>query len=236
MGRRTLPPAPAGSERVRDALQIVDDYLTELARRMQEILGQELLAVYAAGSYALGAYEHGRSDIDVTAVVAGPLDAPTKQALVDALRHDALPCPARGLELVVYPLATARSGGGEPGFELNLNTGAHMDFRVDIEPGDIEGFWFAIDRSILREHAIPVRGPEPTELFAPIPRATLLGLLAESVRWHRDSDVPLGSDVVLNSARSLHFVEHDTWVSKPAAAAWFLESVENRLDQAQSAP
>jgi Domain of unknown function (DUF4111) len=221
---------------VRDALQIVDDYLTELARRMQEILGQELLAVYAAGSYALGAYEHGRSDIDVTAVVAGPLPDNTKQALVATLRHEALPCPARGLELVIYPRATVEHPIAEPGFELNLNTGERMGFRADFEPGDIEGFWFAIDRSILREHAIPVRGPEPTELFAPIPRDTLLGLLAESVRWHRDSDVPLGSDVVLNSARSLHFVEHDTWVSKPAAAAWFLATVENRLDQAQGAP
>ena len=54
-------------------MQIVDDYLAELTRRMQEILGAELLAVYAGGSYALGAYEHGRSDIDVTAVVVDTL-------------------------------------------------------------------------------------------------------------------------------------------------------------------
>jgi hypothetical protein len=213
---------------VRDALQIVDDYLTELARRMQEILGQELLAVYAAGSYALGAYEHGRSDIDVTAVVAGPLDAPTKQALVDALRHDALPCPARGLELVVYPLATARSGGGEPGFELNLNTGAHMDFRADFEPGDIEGFWFAIDRSIVREHGIPVHGPPADELIAEIPRESLLPLLAESVQWHRDSATPTASDVILNTARTQHFVDTGHWISKPAA--------RQLLDEAQGAP
>ena len=209
-------------------MQIVDDYLTELARRMQEILGQELLAVYAAGSYALGAYEHGRSDIDVTAVVAGPLDAPTKQALVDALRHDALPCPARGLELVVYPLATARSGGGEPGFELNLNTGARMDFRADFEPGDVEGFWFAIDRSIVREHGIPIHGPPADELIAEIPRESLLPLLAESVQWHRDSATPTASDVILNTARTQHFVDTGHWISKPAA--------QQLLDEAQPAP
>ena len=73
-----------------------------------------------------------------------------KQAIVERVRHEALPCPARGLELVVYPLATARSGSAAPGFELNLNTGAAMAFRVDEQPGEIEGFWFAIDRSILR--------------------------------------------------------------------------------------
>ena len=195
-------------------MELVDDYLAELARRMQEILGDELLGVYAGGSYAFCAYEHGRSDVDVTAVVANPLGAGTKQQLVDALRHEALPCPARGLELVVYPLATAQAGGGEPGFELNLNSGAHMDFRADFEPGDIEGFWFAIDRSILREHGKPVHGPPPTEIFAPIPRATIAPVLAESMRWHRGDD---STDALLNTARSQHFLDTGHWISKPAA-------------------
>jgi hypothetical protein len=209
-------------------MQAVDDYLAELTRRMQEILGEELLGVYAGGSYALGAYEHGRSDVDVTAVVASPLADAAKQALIGALRHESLPCPARGLELVVYPLATARGGGGEPGFELNLNSGAGMDFRADFEPGDIEGFWFAIDRSILREHGVALLGPPPTELFAAIPRDTLIPLLAESLRWHRDSDQPVGSDVVLNSARTRHFLDTGHWISKQEARM--------RLDQARGAP
>jgi hypothetical protein len=216
--------------------QMLDAYLAELTRRMREQLGDALLGVYAGGSYALGAYEPGRSDVDVTAVVVEPLTPEVKRALVAVLRHESLPCPARGLELVVYPLATARSGGGEPGFDLNLNTGARMDFRADEAPGDIEGFWFAIDRSILRDHGIALHGPPPAELFAPIPRPTLLPLVAESVRWHRDSDVPLGSDVVLNTLRGLHFAELGQWVSKPAAAAWLLETVANRLDDAGNDP
>src|SRR3954465_7470222 len=104
----------------------VDAYLAELARRLRDVLGDDLLGVYAGGSYALGAYEPGRSDVDVTAVERGALTPETKQAVVERGRHEALPCPARGLELVVYPLATARAGDDEPGFELNLNTGAHM--------------------------------------------------------------------------------------------------------------
>ena len=213
---------------VRKAMQIVDDYLAELTRRMQEILGAELLAVYAGGSYALGAYEHGRSDVDVTAVVAEPLSHDVKQRLVAALRHEALPCPARGLELVVYPLSTAQSGGGEPGFELNLNTGETMGFRADEAPGDIEGFWFAIDRSILREHGIAFHGPPAAELIAEIPRDALLPLLDESVRWHRDSATPTSADVILNTARTQHFVDTGHWISKPAARLL--------LDQAAGAP
>jgi hypothetical protein len=198
----------------------LEDYLAELTRRLGGVLGDELLGVYAGGSYALGAYEAGRSDIDVTVVAAGALSPATKRAIVERLRHEALPCPARGLELVVYPLATARAGGGEAGFELNLNTGATMGFRADEAPGDIEGFWFAIDRSILRAHGIPLAGPPPAELFAPIPRATVLPLLQESIRWHRDSDVPLGSDTVLNTARALRFATEGSWSSKQEAGAW----------------
>jgi hypothetical protein len=198
----------------------LDDYLAELTRRLGALLGGELVGVYAGGSYGLGAYEPGRSDIDVTVVVAGALSHAAKQAIVERLRHEALPCPARGLELVVYPLATARGGGGEPGFELNLNTGSAMGFRVDEAPGDIEGFWFAIDRSILRAHGVALSGPPAADLFAPIPRATLLQLLQESIRWHRESDVPLGSDTVLNTCRALRFASEGTWSSKREAGAW----------------
>jgi len=234
----------------------LDGYLAELTRRLGGVLGDDLLGVYAGGSYALGAYEPGRSDIDVTAVTAAPLSAAAKHAIVERLRHEALPCPARGLELVVYPLGTARSGGGAPGFELNLNTGATMDFRVDEEPGEIEGFWFAIDRAILREHGVALTGPPPADLFAPIPLSTLLPLLQQSIRWHRDSDVPLGSDTVLNTCRALRFATEGTWSSKRDAGAWaaeeplvraalagepldrgavaqFLTTVDDRLDEAR---
>jgi hypothetical protein len=210
---------------VRVPLRIVDDYLAELTRRMQEILGEELVGVYAGGSYSMGAYEHGRSDIDVTAVVAGPLADETKHRLVEALSHEALPCPARGLELVIYPRTTVGIATGDPGFELNLNTGDHYRFRADFEPGDIEDFWFAIDRSILREHGKPLHGPPPAELFAEIPREQLAPQLEESMRWHRGDD---SIDARLNTIRSQHFLDTGHWISKVEA--------RTRLDEAQTAP
>jgi hypothetical protein len=41
----------------------LDGYLAELTRRLRDVLGDELLGVYAGGSYALGAYEPGRSEV-----------------------------------------------------------------------------------------------------------------------------------------------------------------------------
>jgi hypothetical protein len=206
-------------------MEVVDDYLGELTRRLRAILGDELVAVYAAGSYALGAYEHGRSDIDVTAVAEGPLRDDTKRALVEALRHEALPCPARGLELVIYPRATVERPTAAPGFELNLNTGEDYRFRADFEPGEIEEFWFAIDRSIVREHGTPLHGPPTAALFAEIPRELLAPQLEESMRWHAGDDSP---DARLNNVRSQNFLDTGHWISKPQA--------RQRLDDARGAP
>jgi hypothetical protein len=192
-------------------VKVVDEYLAELTRRLRAVLGDELVAVYAAGSYAMGAYEHGRSDIDVAVVVAGGLPDATKQQVVDALRHEALPCPAIGLELVIYPRATVERPTAAPGFELNLNTGQDYRFRADFAPGDIEDFWFAIDRSILREHGTPLYGPPAADLIAEIPREQLAPQLEESIRWHRGDDT---DNARKNVARSQHFLDTGHWISK----------------------
>jgi hypothetical protein len=201
----------------------VDAYLAELAARARAVLGEGLVGVYAGGSLALGAYEQGRSDLDVAVVVEGRLERQTKEELVAALRHESLPCPARGLELVVYAREAVASGGVEADFELNLNTGRAMPFRADFELDPAIGsHWFAIDRAILRDHAIALVGPPATDVFAEIPRALLLPVVAESLRWHEGGDAR-GDDAVLNACRALRYAIADEWSSKPAAGRWALE-------------
>ena len=200
----------------------VEAYLDELCRRAQTAV--VTVGVYVGGSYALGAYAPGHSDLDVTAVTRGPLTRGEKGELVDLLRHDALPCPARRLELVVYSATEAASTGIAPAFQLNLNTGARGAFRVDFEPGEVEGFWFPIDRAVLREHAIALSGPPPRAVFGAIPRRRLLGVIAEALRWHLVGDAST-ADAVLNACRALRFAVSDEWVSKTAAGWWALDYV-----------
>jgi hypothetical protein len=198
----------------------VGAYHRELVSRLRAILGDDLVGVYAGGSFALGDYRHGTSDLDVAVVVRARLDRETKDAVVDALRHESLPCPARGLELVVY--------SPEPGFELNLNTGARMDFRAEVAPGS-EWHWFPIDRAILRQSGVALAGPPAQEVFAEIPRSELLAALAEGARWHGTAE-PAGANTVLNALRTLHFVREGDWVSKSAAAKWALaDGIEPEL-------
>jgi Nucleotidyltransferase domain len=197
-------------------------YGRELVERLRQALGDELVGVYAGGSLALGDYEHGRSDIDVAAVVRRPLDRGRKEEIVAAVRHEALACPGRGLELVVYTEDAARRSGVDPGFELNLNTGTGMAFRADLEPGEEETHWFAVDRSILAGHGVALFGPPARAIFAPIERQALLAVLGEGLRWW-GAAAPANPDAVLNASRSLHFAVTRRWTSKRRAAAWAAE-------------
>jgi hypothetical protein len=207
----------------------VEEYHRELVDRLTAILGGGLLGVYASGSFGLDDFDGARSDLDVFGVCSGTVTADEKRAIVFQLGEEALPCPARGLEFVLYPEETARMPSDEAGFVLNLNTGPRIRFRVDEQPsGAVERHWFPIDRAIVRTAGVALVGPPPQELFAPIPRALLLPVVREALEWHRIPGNSCDDDTVLNACRSLRWLREDVWSSKSDAGAWALEHVDDR--------
>jgi len=203
----------------------VEHYLRALVDETKAVLEGELVGVYGAGSVALGAFEAGRSDIDVAVVCRSELPDPQKSRLVDRLRHEVLHCPARGLELVVYRSDVAASGTAEPGFEVELNTGAGMDFRATSRPEDrpIEDglFWYGLDRSLLHQSGLRLEGPAASHVFGDLDPSDLDALLMDSLRWWiarsaRSDDVllPGGEDAVLGACRALVRHRSARWVSK----------------------
>lgn len=197
-------------------------YLRELTSRLRAVLGDHLVGVYAGGSYALGDYEPGRSDLDVAVVCRGALSRARKERIAAALSQESLPCPARGLELVVYRDETVRSGTVEPGYELNLNTGQSMPFVVSFAP-EGETHWYAVDRAVVREHGVALAGPPPAQLFAPIAPAALLERVIESIRWYAANRWAGADDAVLNACRAWRYACERAWSSKAAAGRWALE-------------
>ena len=180
-------------------------YLAELTARAARVLGDALVGVYAGGSWALGDYLPGRSDLDVAIVCAQPLD----EALIDEVA-------ARDV---------AGSGGAEPGFELNLNTGARMPRRLERHGGTTEAHWYALDRSLLAAYGVALSGPAAAEVFRSPPRTVVLDLMGRSLRWHEGGDAA-PDDAVLNAARSLVYAREGRWTSKPAAARRLIERGE----------
>jgi predicted transcriptional regulator len=124
-------------------------YLDELVEVLRRSAPVE--AVYLLGSASFGAYEHGRSDVDVVAVTSRSLSVDERRTLAAAV--EAVPVPAR-----------------------NLDTGEHLGLDPDAEPT----FWFVLDRAIAEQHALPLHGPPWAELFEPVSREAIEAALDEA--------------------------------------------------------
>ena len=196
----------------------VDSYVQQLTGVLRGVIDDDLRAVYVIGSNAMGGYLAGASDIDVLAVSDRPLAVAEKERLVGEL--SAIPCPARGVELVVYPTASVVGPDRSPRFELNCNVGPGMGTRISYESGADARHWFLLDLAMARERARPIVGPPPMELIGPIPRGWILEALAESLAWHRDAGPIEDDNAVLNACRTWRFVVEGEWSSKDGAAAW----------------
>ncbi|MEA2217717.1 MAG: hypothetical protein QOJ35_343 [Solirubrobacteraceae bacterium] len=213
----------------------VERYLADLVDRARAVLGDNLIAAYAAGSIALDAYVRGRSDVDVALVCEDAVELDRKRELVSGLRHEATPCPARGLELVLYRREVARSGTPEPGFEVELNSGPGMAFRatyaVDERPAADGRFWYGLDRSILHERGHALFGAAPGEMFADLSPAHLRGLLIDALEWWiarptpaADEPAPGAEDAVLGACRSLVKVRYGVWLAKAEAGTRLIDA------------
>jgi hypothetical protein len=202
-------------------------YVREVVGRLRRVVGDELLGAYAIGSLALGGYVPERSDVDVAAVVARPLSAAEKHAVVAACRHEALPCPARKLELVVY------AQGRAPAFELNLNTGADEPLHAGFDPAAEPTFWFVLDVAIARASGQALLGPPPAELLPEQTREVLVAAAREALAWSA-AEAPV-DDVVLNGARTRRFLDERVWSSKAAAGEWALEHLSDHRETVRAA-
>ncbi|MFB9181932.1 aminoglycoside adenylyltransferase domain-containing protein [Dactylosporangium sucinum] len=190
-------------------------YLDAVVARLRDLLGPALVGVYPAGSVALDAYRPGRSDLDLVAVADHPDPAP----IAAALSHDALPCPAAGLEFVLYDRATLAALTTEAGFTLNLNTGRALEPKAETDPGDGPAFWYPIDRDIVHQQSRTLTGPPFATLTTRVPYDQLLPVVASSVA------AQTGDNAVLNACRALRYRALRSWTSKPAAGAWALGQV-----------
>jgi hypothetical protein len=195
-------------------------YLESVVDTLRAILGDTLTAVYPVGSIALDGYRPGRSDIDLIALVDRVPPASVIRAVAARLCHDELPCPATGLEFVLYPSETVNGVGA--GYLLDLNTGRELPPRVGLDPAQGPRFWYVIDRAICYQSDETLYGPPPHTVLRPVPFGSLLPVVVESVRAHAAEITGQGDNAVLNGCRALWFGEHRRWYTKPAAATWAL--------------
>jgi hypothetical protein len=202
----------------------LDKYVEKLVTEVRELLQRRCVAVYAGGSAALGDYHHGSSDLDIVLLTSHPLDRLTKARVVEQLSHSALPCPAKGLDLLVYAEGNLRTPDRAPFLEMSLSTGAEWDEEAEYGGPYAAGL---IDLAVVRNDGVALLGPEANRFIGEIPRIWLLEELRKVVIWHRDHvhnpvHDPLGVNAVLNCARAWRFAVEGILGSKSAGARWLL--------------
>lgn len=200
----------------------VKAYLEEIVQRLTDYLKDQLVGVYLFGSAGYGAYESGTSDIDVQAIVRGPLDTVDKQAVISRLNQNALPCPATKLEFVVYAQSAVYPASRHPRFELNLNTGAHQPDHISLDPANESSHWFLLDIAVGRELGRALYGPATTDAFGAIPRRWVLEAIATSLEWHQAKELR-SSNSVLNACRGWRYIVTGEFSSKLVGAKWAMQ-------------
>jgi streptomycin 3"-adenylyltransferase len=185
---------------------VIEEYLADLARRFEEVLGESLVGVYLHGSLALGDFSPARSDVDVVAVVGRPLSPREKETIAEIARS------YPGLELHVVR-ESALAPIEAPPFELHVGSGKVVDGSG--HPGDTD---LPMHYAVLHEHGRALAGPPPATIFPSVPRALLLRSLAAELLWAEEHASP--SYQVLNACRALRFLEEDVLCSKLEGAEW----------------
>jgi Domain of unknown function (DUF4111) len=194
------------------------DYLDELVRRTENVISDRLAGIWLVGSAALGDFEPRRSDLDVQAIATGTLPEHALTGLAAELAHESLPCPARGLEFVLYSRGALLDPEG-PAFQLNLNTGASMSGHLGLDPAAEPRFWFVIDVAIARDHAVPLTGPAQEAEWPELPRPMVARALGDALAWYA-SGGSSRAQVFLAACRAWAWAVDGVWKSKREAAEW----------------
>lgn len=198
------------------------DYRRQVTETLNRILGAALLAVYVGGSAGLGNFRISVSDLDIFAFVAEPLTEAQKHQITEALKHESLPCPAYGLDFIVYRRDQVQPVPRTPIYEMSLATGENWVDEIDLGgeyPGGL------IDLAMLRERGIQEFGPPPGDFIHPVDREWLNEELLESLEWHKHHvhdrfHDPTGANAVLNACRALRYFAEGELACKSGGGEW----------------
>jgi hypothetical protein len=200
-------------------------YLTDLASATAGGLGRQPLGLYLVGSLAMDDARPGQSDLDVLAILDGPLDDRRRWGLAARVVPVGLACPWAGIEYVAYATDAVRVPGYPLRYELNVNAGPRRGLLVSA--GGDPAHWFLLDVAMAREHALPLVGPPARDLIGAADRSLVLAALRDALAWHRGRDAA-SPNAVLNACRTWHYLETGAWASKTAAGAWALALADDR--------
>jgi hypothetical protein len=212
-------------------MQSIETYLSKISSIISSILQNNFIGAYSIGSFAMGGYENGVSDLDVLVVCAATLSEETKLEITNSTSHKNLPCPAQKLELVVYSVDNLYKPGAQ--FEINFNTGKEIEVdHVCYDYRNEPPHWFIIDKAVAYYIAKTIAGAYAKSIFKPIPDDEVGNAIVECIKWHKNNHKIAGDRNVLgNAARALQWAEERIWTTKRNAVQWCADKNMTNVDE-----
>lgn len=210
----------------------VQRFVLGIVGALHRELSTELVGIYLHGSLAMGSYYPPKSDVDLLVVVNVRLTVPQRAGLAALLVSLSDERPTVGdIELSVVTQHSARS------FEHPLPYEVHFSamWKERIRRGEVEFAGDGRDPDLaahvtsVRERGVALLGPNPGEVFAPVPDRDFHDSVMADLAWIVEGDNILETPfyAVLNGCRMLMSrAEPATKVpSKDEAGDWALEHV-----------
>jgi predicted nucleotidyltransferase len=210
----------------------VNALLQELLESVQTILGSHFVGAYLFGSLTSGDFDQ-HSDIDV--VVATDDELPDDLFLALKAMHARIAAFdswwATQLEVSYIPRRALRRHDPAGAVHPHIDRGKGESLRMMWHDSD-----WVIQRYTLRERGITLTGPPPQTLIDPISANDLRRAMLAILRWPAEIlDDPTQikkrgyqSYIVLTMCRMLYTLQYGTVASKPVAAHWAQEKLDQR--------
>jgi len=208
----------------------IDILLSKLLMNVQALLGKLLVGMYIHGSLAYGDFNPRTSDIDFLVITDGILPIGIFSTLKDMhtrLFASSLPW-SRKLEGAYIPRDDLHHH--DPAHAPVPWLGVNGHFALDRLGDD-----WVIQRWILREKGIIISGPALKAMIDPVSAEDLREAVRGSLREWWTSPFPSPERfesseyrvyAVLTMCRSLYVPEHGCIASKPEAARWAMETLD----------
>jgi predicted nucleotidyltransferase len=220
------------------------EVLTNFVNEISSELSNNLVGIYLVGSLAIGDFDLD-SDVDFLVVTQGELTETNIKSLPEIqARIQKMDCyPAKHLEgsfICIDDLNNWQTVGEKEFYYFDNGS-------TELEKSNHDNQWHV--RWILREHGIPLVGPEPETFMQPIPPAEIANemktaMLQNMKAFAEEIDRPRSfwnsrfgqSFTVLTYCRMLQTLQTGTVQSKKAAASWAKQTVDPKwvglIDQA----
>lgn len=211
----------------------VNEILNILLAHAKEILKDQFVGMYLYGSLSSGDFNPETSDIDFLFVTENKLSSETVTQL-EAMHQSS------------WATSHKRAGKLEGAYVPKTLIRCHDPLGPACPTINEEIFYeeplgsdWIIQRHVVREYGVIIEGPDPKTLIDFVSPDDIRGAVMSVLRewwfpmledpsWLKDNHRGYHSFAILSMCRALHALQHGTIVSKPVAAHWAKQQLDER--------